>query len=170
MSSSASPHNGTMNCLYGIVHSSAGDDIWRGHARDYMGKSLCKSPIWRELVCFRMETLGMRDSMINMTVPFLLPFINKGRGNHFLHIFDINRIERCRELKIVCFLSLNDIVNGFLSVFNFWALIRAAKTPFFGHFVKFWGVFWAAQNHAINGAANGAANSKIILPEKGGGG
>ncbi len=55
----------------------------------------------------------------------------------------------------------NDIVNGFLSVFHFWALIRAAKTPQTHHFVRFCGVFWAAQNHAINGAANGAAKSKF---------
>ncbi len=59
------------------------------------------------------------------------------------------------------FLGPNDIVNGFLSVFHFWPLIRAAKTPQTRHFVKFCGVFAAAQNHAINGAANGAAKSKF---------
>ena len=30
-----------------------------------------------------------------------------------------------------------------------------------GHFVRFCGVFWAAQNHAIHGAANGAAKSSF---------
>ncbi len=31
----------------------------------------------------------------------------------------------------------NDIVNGFLSVFHFWALIRAAKTPLWGTSLNF---------------------------------
>ena len=31
----------------------------------------------------------------------------------------------------------NDIVNGFLSVFHFWALIRAAKMPFLGTSLDF---------------------------------
>ena len=46
-----------------------------------------------------------------------------------------------------------ETVNGFLSVFHFLALIRATKTPFFGHFVRYCGVFWAAQNHDTKGDA-----------------
>ncbi len=44
---------------------------------------------------------------------------------------------------------------------RFSCLICATKTPLFGHFVKFCGVFGAAQNHAINSAANGGAKLKF---------
>ncbi len=40
-------------------------------------------------------------------------------------------------LLIHCYLLPNNIVNGFLSVFHFWALIRAAKTPFLGTSLNF---------------------------------
>ncbi len=46
------------------------------------------------------------------------------------------------------------IFQGFLDLYT------PPKTPQMGHFVRFCGVFWAAQNHAIHGAANGAAKSK----------
>ncbi len=62
----------------------------------------------------------------------------------------------------------NDIVNGFLSVFHFWALIRAAKTPFLGHFVRFCGVFWAAQNHDTKGAAKAAQKAAQKVAQEGG--
>ncbi len=43
----------------------------------------------------------------------------------------------------------NNIVNGFLSVFHFLPLIHAAKTPFWGHFVRVCGVFVAPQLAAL---------------------